>query len=320
MALGQLARREGDVVFTKNNARGKASLTPGTRSLQRQQAVARKLATKSQKAQRGGVLPLHERPASPCSVIMEADIDTVGRTALKGAKVALHGAKVTAGYGISTARVAGSYSLIASRALYATAATLWASLAVAAAVLVGGVCFLVSTMFEMSRRVKVASRGFVKVAQFAGRSMKLSIQASSYAGRVAVAMWTRLTAGCSRGFEASLALFVVVSGLCLEAFLRARTAGAAKAAPFLRKHAPMAADMLFESPKKNDDCEEALLLDLSPEAGYGATNARGAVDATPLPAPRWVRASPSSSIDTPSATPALRRLASQWVGATPESA
>ena len=218
MALGQLARREGDVPFTKNNARGKASLTPGTRSLQRQQAVARKLATKSQKAQRGGVLPLHERPASPCSVIMEADIDTVGRTALKGAKVALHGAKVTAGYGISTARVAGSYSLIASRALYATAATLWASLAVAAAVLVGGVCFLVSTMFEMSRRVKVASRGFVKVAQFAGRSMKLSIQASSYAGRVAVAMWTRLTAGCSRGFEASLALFVVVSGLCLEAF------------------------------------------------------------------------------------------------------
>ena len=106
MALGQLARREGDVVFTKNNARGKASLTPGTRSLQRQQAVARKLATKSQKAQRGGVLPLHERPASPCSVIMEADMDTVGRTALKGAKVALHGAKVTAGYGISTARVA----------------------------------------------------------------------------------------------------------------------------------------------------------------------------------------------------------------------
>ena len=150
--------------------------------------------------------------------------------------------------------------------------------------------------------------------------MKLSIQASSYAGRVVVAMWTRITAGCSRGFEASLALFVVVSGLCLEAFLRARTAGAARAAPFLRKHAPMAADMLFESPKKNDDCEEALLLDLSPEAGYGATSARGPVDATPLPAPRWVRASPSSSIDTPSATPALRRLASQWVGATPESA
>jgi hypothetical protein len=263
MALGQLARREGDVPFTKNNARGKASLTPGTRSLQRQQAVARKLATKSQKAQRGGVLPLHERPASPCSVIMEADMETVGATALKGARVALHGAKVAGGYGISTARVAGSYSLIASKALYAMAATLWASLAVACAVLVGGMCFLVSTLFEMSRRVKVASRGFVKVAQFAGRSMKLSIQASSYAGRVFVAMWTRITAGCSRGFEASLALFVVVSGLCLEAFLRARTAGAARAAPFLRKHAPMAADMLFESPKKNDDCEEALLLDRS---------------------------------------------------------
>ena len=129
MALGQLARREGDVPFTKNNARGKASLTPGTRSLQRQQAVARKLATKSQKAQRGGVLPLHERPASPCSVIMEADMETVGATALKGARVALHGAKVAGGYGISTARVAGSYSLIASKALYAMAATLWASLA-----------------------------------------------------------------------------------------------------------------------------------------------------------------------------------------------
>ena len=153
MALGQLARREGDVVFTKNNARGKASLTPGTRSLQRQQAVARKLATKSQKAQRGGVLPLHERPASPCSVILEADVATVGQTALKGARVALHGAKVAGGYGISTARVAGSYSLIASKALYAMAATLWASLAVACAVLVGGMCFLVSTIFEMSRPV-----------------------------------------------------------------------------------------------------------------------------------------------------------------------
>ena len=108
MALGQLARREGDVVFTKNNARGKASLTPGTRSLQRQQAVARKLATKSQKAQRGGVLPLHERPASPCSVILEADVATVGATALRGARVALHGAKVAGGYGISTARVAAA--------------------------------------------------------------------------------------------------------------------------------------------------------------------------------------------------------------------
>ena len=98
MALGQLARREGDALFTKNNARGKASLTPGTRSLQRQQAVARKLATKSQKAQRGGVLPLHERPASPCSVILEADVATVGATALRGARVALHGAtRATAG-------------------------------------------------------------------------------------------------------------------------------------------------------------------------------------------------------------------------------
>ena len=206
-------------------------------------------------------------------------METVGATALKGARVALHGAKVTAGYGISTAKVAGSYSLIASKALYAMAATLWASLAVACAVLVGGMCFLVSTIFEMSRRVKVASRGMVKIAQFTTRSVKLSIQASSYAGRVAVALWTRLSASASRGFEASLALFVVVSGLCLEAFLRARTAGAARAAPFLRKHAPMAADMLFESPKKNDDCEEALLLDLSPSGGYGATNARGAVDA-----------------------------------------
>ena len=141
------------MIFTKNNARGKASLTPGTRSLQRQQAVARKLATKSQKAQRGGVLPLHERPSSPCSVILEADMETVGQTALKGARVALHGAKVAGGYGISTARVAGSYSLIASKALYAMAATLWASLAVACAVVVGGMCFLVSTLFEMSRPV-----------------------------------------------------------------------------------------------------------------------------------------------------------------------
>ena len=105
---------------------------------------------------------------------------------------------MTAGYGISTARVAGSYSLIASKALYAMAATLWASLAVACAVLVGGMCFLVSTIFEMSRRVKVASRGLVKVARFAGHSMKLSIQASSYAGRVAVALWTRLSASVVR--------------------------------------------------------------------------------------------------------------------------
>ena len=96
--------------------------------------------------------------------------------------------------------------------------------------------------------------------------------------------------------------------------------GRGAAAPFLRKHAPMAADMLFESPKKNDDCEEALLLDLSPEAGYGATQRAGRRRRTPCGRKRWVRASPSSSIDTPSATPALRRLASQWVGATPESA
>jgi hypothetical protein len=321
MTLGQLDRRAGDGrAFTKKN-----SLTPGSRSLQRQRAVARKLVKKALSAQRTDVLPLHERPASPCSVILEADLVCVsqrtGSAALKSARFALHGARVVGGYGVAATKVAGSYSLVASRSLYAALAALWASLAVASAVLVGGCCFLVHTIYTMARRVKAATSGVLKVARFAGLSVKLSIQASSYAGRVAVAAWTRVVSVGSRAVEASLAVFVVVSGLCLEAFLRARTAGASRAAPFLRKHAPMAADMLFEfeSPKKNDDCE-ALLLDLPPPGEYGGCQARGPIDATPLPAPRWVSASPASSVDTPSATPALRRLAAQWVGVSPESA
>lgn len=319
MTLGQLDRRAGDGrAVTKKN-----SLTPGSRSLQRQRAVARKLVKKALSAQRTDVLPLHERPASPCSVILEADLACVsqrtGSAALKSARFALHGARAAGGYGIAATKVAGSYSLVASRSLYAALAALWASLAVASAVLVGGCCFLVHTMYTMARRVKAATSGVLKVARFAGLSVKLSIQASSYTGRVAVAAWTRVVSVGSRAAEASLAVFVVVSGLCLEAFLRARTAGASRAAPFLRKHAPMAADMLFESPKKNDDCE-ALLLDLSPPGDYGGCQARGPIDATPLPAPRWVSASPASSVDTPSASPALQRLAAQWVGVSPESA